>query len=158
MAHKLKLNQRGEYKTWRVTSTLTPTDQINADIHWIATNNIAAVDPHILLVKACIRQKIMNPAKPESVTFISWRFLRADAASWVSNARRKLLLSDLKGRRPSKNTTVSTYYTISNFHPPLYPLTFPMWASHNLNPNCCDLKPDLRRPGNRSDAFYSASS
>ena len=29
------------------------------------------------------------------VTFIPWRFSRADAASWVSNARRKILLSDL---------------------------------------------------------------
>ena len=80
MAQKLKLNQRGEYKTWLFTSTLTPTHQKYAVIPWIANNNIAEVGPHILLVKACIRQKVMNQAKPESVTFISWRFSRAEAA------------------------------------------------------------------------------
>ena len=57
MAQKLKLNQR-EYKTWLFTSTLTPTHQINVVIPWITTTNIAVVDPHILLVKACIRRKL----------------------------------------------------------------------------------------------------
>jgi hypothetical protein len=71
---KLKLNKRGEFKTWRFTGTLKPTHHINEDIHWIAANNIAVLEPDILLVKACIRQKIMNQAKPGSVTFISWRF------------------------------------------------------------------------------------
>jgi hypothetical protein len=107
MAHKLKSNQRGEYKTWRFTSTLTPTDQINEDIHWIATNNIAAVDPHILLVKACIRQKVMNQAKPESVTFISWRFPRADAASWLSKAKNKIPLPDLSFEGYIQSATTS---------------------------------------------------
>ena len=80
MPQKLKLNQRGEFKTWSFASTLTPTHQMNAEIHWTATNNIAVVEPHILSVKACIPPKIMNQAKPESVTFISWRFSRAEAA------------------------------------------------------------------------------
>ncbi len=60
MPQKLKLNQRLEFKTWRFTGTLTPTHHISEDIHWIATNNIAVLEPHILLVKACIRQKIMK--------------------------------------------------------------------------------------------------
>ena len=61
MAQKLKLNQRGEYKTWLFTSTLTPTHQINAVIPWIATKNIAVVDPNIMLVKAAVSGKNYEP-------------------------------------------------------------------------------------------------
>jgi len=107
MPQKLKLNQRREFKTWRFTGTLTPTHHINEDIHWIATNNIAVLEPHIQLVKACIRQKIMNQAKPGSVTFISWRFSRAAAASWVSKAKDKVPLPDLPFEGYIQSTTES---------------------------------------------------
>jgi hypothetical protein len=81
--------------TWHFTSVLTPTHQIHADVSWIAANNIVVAQPDILLVKACIREKIINQARPERVTFISWGFSRADAALWVSNARDKIPLSNM---------------------------------------------------------------
>jgi hypothetical protein len=79
--------------TWHFTSVLTPTHQIHEDVSWITTNNIVVVQPHILLVKACIKEKVTNQARPECVTFSSWRYSSADTASWVSNARDKIQLS-----------------------------------------------------------------
>jgi hypothetical protein len=90
-----KSNQRGEYKTWHFTSVLTPTHEIHADINWLATNKKIVVDAQYLLVKACIKAKVMNEARPGWVTFISWRFSHVDAKLWISNARAKLPLQDL---------------------------------------------------------------
>ena len=93
-----KSNQRGEFRTWHFTSVLTPTHEIHADINWIAHNNIDAVHPQNLLVKAQIRERVLillNEARPACVSFISWRFSRVDALSWISNAKAKLPLPDL---------------------------------------------------------------
>ncbi len=86
---------RARYKTWHFTSVLTPTDQIRADINRIVTNNTNVAHSHILLVKACIKEKVINQARPECVAYVSWRFSRADAASWLSNARDNIPLSNL---------------------------------------------------------------
>ena len=95
MPSKLNINARGVFRTWHFTSVLTPTHQIRADIDTIITNTPNVSHPYILLVKAYIREKVINQARPECVTFISWRFSRSDAALWVSNARVKIPLSDL---------------------------------------------------------------
>jgi hypothetical protein len=89
------LNERGRYKTWHFTSVLTPTEQIRGDLNWIVTHNTNVAHPHISLVKACIKEKVINKANPECVTYISWRFSHAHAASWVSNTRDKIQLFDL---------------------------------------------------------------
>ncbi len=47
----------------------------------------------------------MNQAKPGSVTFISWRFSRAAAASWVSKAKDKVPLPDLPFEGYIQSTT-----------------------------------------------------
>jgi hypothetical protein len=91
--------------TWHFSRVLTPTHQIHADVSWIATHNIVVEQPHILLVKACIKKKVINQARPECVTFISWSFSLADAASWVSNARDKIPLSNM----PSEGYIQSTH-------------------------------------------------
>ena len=90
-----KLNQRGRCKTWHFTSVLAPTPQIHEDLNCIASTNPNVGQPHICLVKALIKTKVLSDARPGCVTYITWRFSRADAASWVSNARNKIRLSDL---------------------------------------------------------------
>ena len=98
MPHKCKIpkfNQRGEFKTWHFTSELTPTHEIRADIDWIATNNTIIADTPNLHVKACIKANVMDGARPACVTFISWRFSRVNAMSWISNAKAKLPLTAL---------------------------------------------------------------
>jgi hypothetical protein len=74
---------------------LTPTRKIHADIYWIATNNIKVVQPQNLLVKAHVKEKVLNEARPACASFISWRFSRVDAMLWISNATAKLPLPDL---------------------------------------------------------------
>ena len=88
-------NQRERYRTWNFTSELAPDHQIRADIDYIATSNSDAAHPHISLVKAYIKGKVLTQARPHRVTVISWRFSRADAALWVSNARANIPLSTL---------------------------------------------------------------
>ena len=88
-------NQRGRFRTWHFTSEIAPDHQIRADIDYIATSNSDATYLHISLVKVYIRDKVLTQAKPHSVKFISWRFSRADAALWVSNARASIPLSTL---------------------------------------------------------------
>ena len=90
-----KFNQRGGFRTWQFTSVLTPTHEIYADINWIAHNSINALQPQNLLVKAQIRERVLNEARPACVSFISWRFSRVDAMSWISNAKAKIPLPDL---------------------------------------------------------------
>jgi hypothetical protein len=46
-------------------------------------------------VKECIRQKKYEPSKTRKCHIIFWCFSRADAASWVSKAKDKILLPDL---------------------------------------------------------------
>ncbi len=76
------------------TSMLTPTHEIHADINWLASNKIIVADAQNLLVKACIRAKVLNKARPAWVTFISLRFSRVDAKLWISNATPKLPFQD----------------------------------------------------------------
>ena len=93
-----EFNPRGRYKTWCFTSVLEPTLAIREDIDWIATRNLDHAtnnQQHILLVKACITEKVMSQGRPDCVTFTTWRFSRADAALWVSNARDKIPLTAL---------------------------------------------------------------
>ena len=91
-----KLNERAaRYMTWNFTSVLMPMDQVRADINRIVTNDTNVAHSHLLLVKACIKEKVINQARPECVTYISWRFSRADAASWLSNTRDNIPLTDL---------------------------------------------------------------
>lgn len=93
-----ELNPRNRYKTWHFTSGLEPTLAIRGDIDWIATRNLDHAtnnQQHILLVKACITEKVMSQGRPDCVTFTTWRFSRADAALWVSNARDKIPLTAL---------------------------------------------------------------
>ncbi len=54
------MNERARHNTWHFTSVLIPTDQIRADINWIVTYNINVAHPHILLVKACIKEKVTH--------------------------------------------------------------------------------------------------
>ncbi len=54
------MNQHGEFKTWHFTSVLTTTHKIHADMIWLATNKIIVADAQNLLVKACIKAKVMN--------------------------------------------------------------------------------------------------
>ena len=96
--HITELNPRSRYKTWHFTSGLEPTLAIRGDIDWIATGNVDHAtnnQQHILLVKACITEKVMSQGRPDCVTFTTWRFSRADAALWVSNARDRIPLTAL---------------------------------------------------------------
>ena len=97
MSHKItQSNQRGRYKTWSFASVLAPTHAINEHINRIATDNRDVTQQHhIFLVKACLREKVDTQERPDCVTFTTWRFSRADAALWRSNARDKIQLPDL---------------------------------------------------------------
>ena len=90
-----EFNRRAMFKTWHFTSGLEPTLAIRGDIDCIATDHATNNQQHILLVKACITEKVMSQGRPDCVTFTTWRFSRADAALWVSYARDKILLPDL---------------------------------------------------------------
>jgi hypothetical protein len=108
-----KSNQSGEFRTWHFTSVLRPTHEIHADINWIAYYNIDAVHPQNLLVKAQIRERVLNVARPACVSFISWRFSRVDTMSWISNAKAKLPLPDLPFEgcmEESQNPKIKIYY------------------------------------------------
>ena len=90
-----ELNPRNRYNTWHFTSGLEPTLAIRGDIDWIATDHATNNQQHILLLKACTTEKVMSQGRPDCVTFTTWRFSRADAALWVSNARNRIPLTAL---------------------------------------------------------------
>ncbi len=46
-------------------------------------------------MKGHIREKKMNKARPACVSFISWRFSRVDAMSWIPNTKAQFPLPDL---------------------------------------------------------------
>ena len=57
-----EFNRRAMYKTWHFTSVLEPTLAIREDINWIAIRNLDLAtnnQQHILLVKACITEKVI---------------------------------------------------------------------------------------------------
>jgi hypothetical protein len=93
------LKGSGRARTWHFTSNLTPTHQIKNDLFHLAFNtdrqHVNIVNAALSVAGFSIKNKILIPARPKCVTFISWRFSRADVAAWLSNAEARSPLLDL---------------------------------------------------------------
>ncbi len=91
------VHELGRFKTWHVTSVLTPTSETTRLFTWYARESqcIDKVTGPIAEVRSWIENLVSSVNKPDSISFISFRFSRTDVTTWMSNATAQTPLPDL---------------------------------------------------------------